>query len=111
MAGIAIHGFGRIGRTLLRAALRGQQFTPVSIYDIKDIPPLAALFEVDTNYGLWHEEVRGTDTGFLIGGREILYLNALQELPDWKSFSVDLARTSFPPHRAPPGRCSSSGGA
>ncbi|HZO91910.1 MAG TPA: glyceraldehyde 3-phosphate dehydrogenase NAD-binding domain-containing protein [Chthonomonadaceae bacterium] len=90
MARIAIHGFGRIGRTLLRAALRDQRFVPVSISDIKDIPTLAALFEVDTNYGRWLEEVQATDQGFLIGGRQIPYYNVQSALPDWSSLDVEL---------------------
>jgi glyceraldehyde 3-phosphate dehydrogenase len=90
MARIAIHGFGRIGRTLLRAALRDNRFTPVAISDIKDLPTLAALFEVDTNYGRWPEEVRATDRGFVIGGREIPYFDSMRALPDWKSLGVDL---------------------
>jgi glyceraldehyde 3-phosphate dehydrogenase len=39
-------GFGRIGRMLLRIALRRNVFTPVST---------AALLEVDTNYGRWQK--------------------------------------------------------
>jgi len=58
MTKIAIHGFGRIGRTALRIALETESFVPVAISDIKDPGTLAALFEVDTNYGRWREEVR-----------------------------------------------------
>jgi len=90
MARIAIHGFGRIGRSALRVALDKNLFTPVSISDIKDLPTLAALFEVDTNYGRWHEDVKTTDKGFIIGGREIAYYDSLKELPDWKALGVDL---------------------
>jgi glyceraldehyde 3-phosphate dehydrogenase len=90
MARIAIHGFGRIGRSLLKAALKDNLFTPVSISDIKDLSTLAALFEVDTNYGRWPEEVRATDRGFVIGGREIPYFDSMEALPDWKSLGVDL---------------------
>ena len=43
MSNVAIHGFGRIGRTLLRIGLERDLFTPVAISDIKDIPTLAAL--------------------------------------------------------------------
>ena len=70
MARIAIHGFGRIGRSLMKVALKNNLFTPVSISDIKDVATLAALFEVDSNYGRWHEEVKTDDKGFVIGGRE-----------------------------------------
>jgi len=31
MARIAIHGFGRIGRSLMKVALKNNLFTPVSI--------------------------------------------------------------------------------
>jgi glyceraldehyde 3-phosphate dehydrogenase len=90
MAKIALHGFGRIGRTTIRIALQNNLFTPVSISDIKDAPTLAALFAVDTNYGRWHENVEGSDTGFVIGGREIPYYNTSQTLPDWGALGVDL---------------------
>jgi glyceraldehyde 3-phosphate dehydrogenase len=90
MANVAIHGFGRIGRSALKAALKGDLFTPVSISDIRDIPTLAAVFAVDTNYGRWHEKVEATDTGFVIGGREIAYYNTKDALPDWGALGVDL---------------------
>src|SRR6266508_3680561 len=90
MPRIAIHGFGRIGRSLMKVALRDNLFTPVSISDIKDAPTLAALFEVDTNYGRWHEEVRATAKGFVIGGREIPFFDSTKSLPDWKALGVDL---------------------
>ena len=90
MGRIAIHGFGRIGRSALRVALKNDLFTPVSISDIKDVPTLAALFEVDTNYGRWHEEIEASEKGFVIGGREIPYYDSSKELPDWRSLGVDL---------------------
>ena len=90
MARIAIHGFGRIGRSLMRVALKDNLFVPASISDIKDIPTLAALFEVDTNYGRWPEDVKATESGFVIGGREIPYFDSMKALPDWKALGVDL---------------------
>lgn len=90
MATVAIHGFGRIGRSALKVALRNNLFTPVSISDIRDIPTMAGLFEVDSNYGRWHEPVKAKDNGFVIGGRDIPYYNSMQELPDWGALGVDL---------------------
>ena len=90
MARIAIHGFGRIGRSLMRVALKDNLFVPVSISDIKDVPTLAALFEVDSNYGRWPEEVTAKDSGFVIGGREIPYFDSMKALPNWKALGVDL---------------------
>lgn len=90
MANIAIHGFGRIGRSALKAALRQNLWSPVSISDIRDTATFAALFEVDSNYGRWPEEVSASENGFVIGGREIKYFNSMQELPDWKALDIDL---------------------
>ncbi len=90
MARIAIHGFGRIGRSLMKVALKNDLFVPVSISDIKDLPTLAALFEVDSNYGRWQEDVAVKDGCFVIGGREIPYYDSMKALPDWKALGVDL---------------------
>jgi glyceraldehyde 3-phosphate dehydrogenase len=90
MARIAIHGFGRIGRSLMKVALKEALFTPVAVSDIKDLATLAAIFEVDTNYGRWHEEVTTNAQGFVIGGRAVPYYDSAKELPDWRALGVDL---------------------
>lgn len=90
MSRIAIHGFGRIGRSLMKVALQHDLFVPVSISDIKDIGTLAALFEVDSNYGRWSEEVSTNDNSFSIGGRRIPYFDSTKAIPNWKTLGVDL---------------------
>lgn len=90
MPTIAIHGFGRIGRSLMKVALEDRLFVPVSVSDIKDIETLAALFEVDSNYGRWPEEVTAKGDGFAVGGRHIRYVDSTKALPDWKALGVDL---------------------
>jgi glyceraldehyde 3-phosphate dehydrogenase len=90
MSKIAIHGFGRIGRSALRVALKDGLFVPASISDIKDAPTLAALFQVDTNYGRWPEPVSASADSISVGGREIRFVDSTQSLPDWGSLGVDL---------------------
>ena len=90
MGTVAIHGFGRIGRTLLRIGLQRELFTPISLSDIRDTATLGALFSVDTNYGRWHEDVTASEKGLNIGGREINYYNAQQEIPNWGDLGVDV---------------------
>src|SRR5512143_1364531 len=90
MSNIAIHGFGRIGRSAMRAALKKGLFVPFSISDIKDLPTLAALFEVDTNYGRWAEPVSARDGTLVVGERSIRYFDTSKELPDWKALNVEL---------------------
>lgn len=87
---IAIHGFGRIGRILQRIGLERGLFTAAAISDIKDAPTLAALFQVDTNYGIWPEPVETDAAGFRIGGRAIPYFNAQHELPPWGDLGIDV---------------------
>jgi glyceraldehyde 3-phosphate dehydrogenase len=90
MARIAIHGFGRIGRSLMKMALKNDLFFPVSISDIKDLLTLAALFEVDSNYGCWPDQITTKDSCFVIGGRTIPYFDSSKGLPDWQALGVDL---------------------
>jgi glyceraldehyde 3-phosphate dehydrogenase (phosphorylating) len=90
MSQIAIHGFGRIGRSTLRVALHDGLFTPVAISDIKDVATLASLFDVDSNYGRWHEPVSSESQLFTIGGRTIPYFDSARELPDWGALGVDV---------------------
>lgn len=90
MEKVAIHGFGRIGRSALKAALTGGLWVPVSISDIKDLSTLAALFAYDSNYGRWREPVKAGNGEFIIGDRTIKYIDSSKELPDWKALGVDL---------------------
>jgi glyceraldehyde 3-phosphate dehydrogenase len=87
---IAIHGFGRIGRSTLKAALTHQLFVPVVISDIKDLPTFAALFAVDTNYGRWPEPVRAEGSTLTIGDRRIEYIDVMSGLPDWGALGVEV---------------------
>jgi glyceraldehyde 3-phosphate dehydrogenase len=90
MQKIAIHGFGRIGRSTLKAALKGGHFVPVSVSDIRDLPTFAALFAVDSNYGLWPQPVRADGDDLVIGEHRIRYINSMEALPDWKALGIDL---------------------
>lgn len=90
---IAIHGFGRIGRTTTRAALRDNLFVPISISDIQDPKTLVQLFFADTNYGLWaegKEKVAFEEGFFRIGSRKIPFYDTKEELPDWDKLGVSV---------------------
>jgi glyceraldehyde 3-phosphate dehydrogenase len=90
MGTVAIHGFGRIGRTLMRIGLERNLFVPASISDIRDTETFAALFAVDTNYGRWREPVAASEHGLTVGERQINYYNTLKELPNWGELGVDV---------------------
>jgi glyceraldehyde 3-phosphate dehydrogenase len=90
MGGIALHGFGRIGRSALRVALAHDLFTPISISDIRDLDTFAALFKVDTNYGVFPEPVSADGTTLKVADRSIQYIDSSKELPDWDALGVEL---------------------
>jgi glyceraldehyde 3-phosphate dehydrogenase len=73
MARIAINGFGRIGRCVLRAALeRGEKDLEfVSINDLTDTKTLAHLLKYDSVHGKLDVEVKATEKGIVVGGKEI----------------------------------------
>lgn len=90
MTKIAIHGFGRIGRSAARVALSRGLFVPAAISDIQDPATLAELFAVDSNYGMWPEPVAFEDGTFRIGDKKIPYFNTAESIPDWSGLGVDV---------------------
>ncbi|HET7838242.1 MAG TPA: type I glyceraldehyde-3-phosphate dehydrogenase [Rectinemataceae bacterium] len=90
MGNIGIYGFGRIGRTMLRAALERKLFVPSHIGDVKDPSTLAALFEVDSNFGRWPEEAAFEDGAIRVGGRRIGFVDTAAAVPDWGALGVDV---------------------
>jgi glyceraldehyde 3-phosphate dehydrogenase len=71
---VAINGFGRIGRSVLRAALSDPAHANIEIVAVNDIarPEMAAyLFEYDSTFGPWPGEVQLTDGALTVNGRHI----------------------------------------
>ncbi|OFX24040.1 MAG: type I glyceraldehyde-3-phosphate dehydrogenase [Anaeromyxobacter sp. RBG_16_69_14] len=93
MARIAINGFGRIGRCVVRAALeRGEKNLEfVSINDITDTRTLAHLLKYDSVHGVFDAEVKATDKSIVVNGKEIevTAIKNPSELPHAKN-KVDL---------------------
>jgi glyceraldehyde 3-phosphate dehydrogenase len=93
MARVAINGFGRIGRCVLRAAIQrgdtGLDF--VSINDLTDTKTLAHLLKYDSVHGVFPGEVKATERGIVVNGKEIQVtaIKSPAELPH-KANGVDL---------------------
>jgi glyceraldehyde 3-phosphate dehydrogenase len=71
---VALNGFGRIGRSVLRAALSGPAGDGIEIVAINDIarPEMAAyLFEYDSTFGPWAGEVRLEEGTLVVDGHRI----------------------------------------
>ncbi len=72
---VAINGFGRIGRCMLRIAAGDPELDFVAINDITDAKTLAHLFKYDSVHGTYAEPVEATDDTLRIGSREVRVLS------------------------------------
>ncbi|MBV8710584.1 MAG: type I glyceraldehyde-3-phosphate dehydrogenase [Solirubrobacterales bacterium] len=69
---VGINGFGRIGRSVFRAAYeQGADVDWVGANDIIDAKTAAHLLKYDSNYGPFPGELEATDTGIRVDGHEI----------------------------------------
>jgi glyceraldehyde 3-phosphate dehydrogenase len=95
-ARIAINGFGRIGRNVLRVmAKQGSDIEVVAVNDITDAPTLAHLLKYDSVHGKFPGDVSADGAGLKVNGRAIRVLAEKDpaKLP-WKDLKVDLVLES-----------------
>ncbi|MGB4600401.1 MAG: type I glyceraldehyde-3-phosphate dehydrogenase [Trichlorobacter sp.] len=92
---VAINGFGRIGRMVLRAACKDKSFEFVAINDLTDAKTLAHLFKYDSVHGIFPGKVEAKDNQLIINGKaiQILAIRNPEELP-WKKEKIDLVLES-----------------
>jgi glyceraldehyde 3-phosphate dehydrogenase len=95
-ARIAINGFGRIGRNVLRVIARQKSdIEIVAVNDITDAPTLAHLLKYDSVHGRFPGDVAADGHGIRVDGRTIRVLAEKDpaKLP-WKDLKVDLVLES-----------------
>jgi glyceraldehyde 3-phosphate dehydrogenase len=71
MKTIGINGFGRIGRTFLRAALGHSELEIVAVNDLTDAATLAHLLKHDSLWGAFPGEVRADGKAIMVNGKRI----------------------------------------
>ena len=71
---LAINGFGRIGRAVVRSACKREEFTIVAINDLMSIEMMAYLLKYDSVHGAFDEEVRIIDEKTLQIGKHRVYV-------------------------------------
>lgn len=90
---VAINGFGRIGRAVLRIAQERleEDIEIVAINARADSKTLAHLFKYDSCYGKFNGLVKAVEDSIIVNGSEIKILseNNLENLP-WKKLGVDI---------------------
>lgn len=88
---IAINGMGRIGRMVLRIALKNDNLNVVAINASYPAETIAHLIKHDTTHGKFDLGVEATDNGIKVEGHEIKLLADRNpaNLP-WKNFNIDI---------------------
>ncbi|NLC70668.1 MAG: type I glyceraldehyde-3-phosphate dehydrogenase [Desulfuromonadaceae bacterium] len=88
---IAINGFGRIGRLVLRNALQSSDIDIVAINDLTDAATLAHLLKYDSIHGILSASVTADDQSITVNGKRITILKETDpaKLP-WKEVGAEI---------------------
>src|SRR5580692_11862039 len=88
---IAINGFGRIGRNVVRAALHNPNIEIVAANDLTDTKTLAHLLKYDSTLGRLDAEVKAEADAIVVGGKriQIFAIKDPSEI-DWSSLGAQI---------------------
>ena len=87
---VAINGFGRIGRLVLRIALNHPDIEIVAINDLSSADNLAYLLKYDTIHGFFKQDIQVNEKAFHVAGNKIEAFSEKDpsRLP-WKLLDID----------------------
>lgn len=88
---VGINGFGRIGRLVYRAMVNNPKFEVVAVNDLGDIKTMTHLLKYDSVHGIFFDDVKTTDDGFVADGHNCKVLSERdpKNLP-WKELGVEV---------------------
>jgi glyceraldehyde 3-phosphate dehydrogenase len=88
---VAINGFGRIGRSIFRAAWAAEDVEIVAINDLNPAKVLAHLLKYDSVRGTFAPPVQPTAKGLMVAGR-LVHVYEMQDPVDlpWRELGVDI---------------------
>jgi glyceraldehyde 3-phosphate dehydrogenase len=88
---VGINGFGRVGRSFMRAALERDDLTVAAVNDITDTRTLAHLLAFDSTYGRLEIPVDHEDGAIIVAGRRIPALARRDPAEiDWHELGADV---------------------
>jgi len=88
---VGINGFGRIGRLAVRRMFELGGYDVVAINDLADAKTMATLFKYDSVHRQFKGDVKVTDTGFSINGKDVIYTSEKDPLNlAWDKKGVDI---------------------
>jgi glyceraldehyde 3-phosphate dehydrogenase len=88
---VGINGFGRIGRNIMRAAMKHKDIDFVAVNDLTNAATLAHLLKYDSVIGNLDADVKASGDGISVNGDEfkVLAIKDPAQLP-WKDLGVDV---------------------
>ena len=91
MSKVAINGFGRIGRLVMRAIIKYHpDLEVVAINDLTDAKTLAYLFKYDSVHKVFDGEVSHTEDSIIVNGKSIrIFSQKDPETLPWKDLGVE----------------------
>jgi erythrose-4-phosphate dehydrogenase len=94
MMRIAINGFGRIGRSILRALYERNlqdQLQVVAINELADLASVSYMLRYDSTHGRFSGSVEQTENGLLVNGDviQVFHETEVSSLP-WQVLEIDL---------------------
>ena len=90
---VAINGFGRIGRLVLRAIIesKNDQIEVIAINDLGSIETNIHLLKYDSIHGILNQNIKNTSDGMILSGKEIKVFSERdpENLP-WNQLNIDV---------------------
>jgi glyceraldehyde 3-phosphate dehydrogenase len=88
---VGINGFGRIGRSVFRAALENKNLDVVAVNDLTDAKTLAHLFKYDSVSGIFPGTVKAGENEIIINGKSLKVVAEKDpaKLP-WKQLGAEI---------------------
>ena len=88
---VGINGFGRIGRVMLRQALKNPKVEVVAINDLTNADTMAHLLRYDSVHGTLAAEVTARGDAIEVGGKAIAIRSVREpDKIDWKGLGVEI---------------------
>lgn len=88
---MAINGFGRIGRIVMRDTLEHEELEVVAVNDLTDAPMLAHLLKYDSVHGILDADITSDENHIIINGKKIrVYAEKDPANLPWKDLGVDI---------------------
>ncbi len=88
---LAINGFGRIGRYLVRLIATDPELQIVAINARADNASLAHLFKYDSSHGTFRGTIAHDENGLIVNGHHIKVTRAKTGEWPWKDLDIDIA--------------------